>query len=541
MSASVDSALDRLHRHNAWFRHESGQTADRTSQRAADIAGIRVTGYVSDESGWGAAGRGYVRALQRLHVPMTVHDVSALTTNRSEDRSLRVDSTAIKTDVNLVCVDAGQHFALLSEVGESFFEGHYNIGAWAWELPRFPERWYDRFAYYDEIWVGTSFIASALAPIAPVPVVRVPPVINVPPASRARGRQRLGAADGEFIFVFVFDVHSHLQRKNPHAAIAAFRRAFDGRDDVRLVLKSVNASADPAGYADVRARAAGARIDVLDGYWQAHEVRDLMAACDAYVSLHRSEGTGLTIAEAMALARPVIATDWSGNTDFADASNSYPVGYALETIERNVGPYRAGETWAEPDVEHAAWLMRHVVANPDEAHRRGLAARTRMRQDYCEDAIAALVRSRLDVVASRHRLSVLRQEMSTFVRGYRSLVQSVRQILAQLTTADDVVAIVSRGDADLLALEHGTGWHFPEARPGVYAGHHPEDSAAAIASLDDSRARGATLLVFPGTAFWWLDHYAEFRDHLERQYRCAWRDAQCVIYDLRTAPSEGVQ
>ena len=94
-------------------------------------------------------------------------------------------NTATDTDVNLVCVDAGQHFALLSEVGESFFAGHYNIGAWAWELPHFPDAWYNRFAYYDEIWVGTSFIAAALAPIAPVPVVRVPPVVT---ARRDRAR-----------------------------------------------------------------------------------------------------------------------------------------------------------------------------------------------------------------------------------------------------------------------------------------------------------------------------------------------------------------
>jgi len=536
MTVSADTALERLHRFNPWFRPEPG----RAERQSSGVSAVRVTGYLSDESGWGAAGRGYVRALQQLNIPMTVHDVSALTTNRSEDRSLHLTSSASATDVNLVCVDAGQHFALLSEVGESFFAGHYNIGAWAWELPRFPENWYDRFAYYDEIWVGTSFIASALAPMAPVPIVRIPPVIGLPPASRARGRQRVGAAAREFIFAFVFDIHSHLPRKNPHATIAAFRRAFGRRDDVRLVLKSVNATADPSGYAELRELAGDARIDFHDGYWGAQDVRDLMAGSDAYVSLHRSEGTGLTIAEAMALARPVIATDWSGNTDFADTSNSYPVGYSLSTIPRNVGPYRAGDTWAEPDVEHAAWLMRHVVDAPEEATRRGIAAQRRICQEYSEDAIAALVRARLDVIGSRQRLSVLRSELTSFVHDYRGLVRSVRQIASHVVTPGDVVAIVSRGDSELLALDRGTACHFPEARPGVYAGHHPEDSAAAIAALDACRAtRGATYLVFPGTAMWWLDYYREFRDHLEHRYRCAWQDTHCVIYDLRIASSEG--
>src|SRR5262245_15564581 len=229
MTSAAAVALERLHRFNGWF----APRLDRGQPLRDEVRGVRVTGYLSDESGWGAAGRGYVPALRQLRVPMRVHDVSALTSNRSEDHTVTVPDTTEETDVNLVCVDAGQHFALLSEVGESFFAGHYNIGAWAWELPRFPDSWYNRFAYYDEIWVGTSFIASALAPIAPVPVVRIPPVIAPAAGSRARGRRRLDVGEREFVFAFIFDVHSHLPRKNPRAAIAAFRQAFPGRRDVR--------------------------------------------------------------------------------------------------------------------------------------------------------------------------------------------------------------------------------------------------------------------------------------------------------------------
>jgi glycosyltransferase involved in cell wall biosynthesis len=456
MSSAAAVALERLHRFNGWFepRVDAGQTV------RDEVRGVRVTGYFSDESGWGAAGRGYVRALRRLEVPLRVHDVSALTTNRSEDRSLGAVDTTEETRINLVCVDAGQHFALLSEVGESFFEGHYNIGAWAWELPHFPERWYNRFAYYDEIWVGTSFIADALGPIAPVPVVRIPPVISASAGSREEGRRRLNVDDRSFLFTFVFDVHSHLARKNPHAVIAAFRRAFPRRNDVRLVLKSVNARADAEGYAELRALAAGAPIDFYDDYWPAQHIRDLMAACDAYVSLHRSEGTGLTIAEAMSCGKPVIATDWSGNTDFADTSNSFPVAYELATVTRTVGPYGAGELWAEPDIEHAAWLMQQVVGEPGIAARRGEAARRRMQRDYSEEAVAALVRQRLDAIGGRERLPSLRHTMSAFVDGYRDLVAAIRRIVSAHVSPGAVVAIVSRGDADLLKMEPACAWHF---------------------------------------------------------------------------------
>jgi glycosyltransferase involved in cell wall biosynthesis len=528
MNGCAGTAIERLHRYNGWFR----PGPDAAAGSPAGVRGVRATGYFSDESGWGAAGRGYVRALQRTGTPLAVHDVSALTTNRSQDRSLDRITPAAATDVNLVCVDAGQHFALLSEVGESFFQGHYNIGAWAWELPRFPDGWYNRFAYYDEIWVGTSFIAAALAPIAPVPVIRVPPVVDARPGSRARGRRRLGIDDHEFVFAFIFDVHSHLPRKNPQAAIAAFRLAFGARRDVRLILKSVNAAADEAGYAALKALAGDARIDFHDGYWPGEHVRDLVAACDAYVSLHRSEGTGLTIAEAMAAGKPVIATDWSGNTDFADSANSFPVAYTLTTVTRNVGPYRAGETWADADVDHAAMLMRQVAANRWEAARRGEAARRRMRQDYSEEAVAAVIRARLDVIGSRHLLGTLRKEVAEFVDGYRGLVGDIRRIASRVIPPAAVVAVVSRGDSDLLDLPAAVAWHFPEARPGVYAGHHPADSDAAIRMLESARGRGAGFLLLPGTSFWWLEHYDGFRRHLDQRYRCAWRDETCAIYAL---------
>jgi len=535
-ACSPAATLRTLRRFNRWF---DGFTPDEDGGRAP--LSVNVSGYLRDESGWGAAARGYVRALRRLGVPTGLADFSALTSNRSGDRTLADGEALSDWDVNLMCIDAGQHFAVLSQSDVDPFERRYNIGAWAWELPRFPARWYDRFAYYDEIWVGSSFIASAIAPISPVPVIRIPPAMApshdvVAPTDEAGWRRR----PGEFLFLFMFDVHSHLARKNPLAIVEAFRRAFRPSEPVRLILKCVNADSDTAGFRTLVDRAAGAAIDIHSGYVSAAALRGLMSSCDAYVSLHRSEGIGLTIADAMGLGKPVIATGWSGNTDFMDVSNAFPVDYRLVTLEQTVGPYHAGEVWAEPSIEHAAGLMRHVVDHPDEARSRGDAARETIRRDYSEERIAELIDQRLAIIGERHRFGEFKRDVKGLVAAYRDLVRDVRDVVGRLVPAGGDVMVVSKGDQNLLQFDGRTGCHFPETDAGVYAGYHPGDSAAAIAALDAAIGRGHQYLLFPGTSLWWLDHYDGFRDHLDARYARLWSDRQCVLYDVRQPRTEAV-
>jgi glycosyltransferase involved in cell wall biosynthesis len=503
------------------------------------ISGVNLAGYLRAESGVGTATRGYLRALEAASVPVALCDLSHLQVNRSEDDSHPDEHDEHPHPVNLICADVELHYAILSSVGEDFFRDRYNVGIWAWELPGFPERWRDRFAYYDEIWVGTSFVANALAPVSPVPVVRVPPVLT-PSAvgDRAGGRARLGAADDEFVFLFVFDFHSHAARKNPRAVAEAFARAFTPADNVRLVLKCVNGASNPAGLAELADLARGHRVEVHDGYWPAGDVRDLMAASDAYVSLHRSEGTGLTVAEALALGKPVIATGWSGNTDFMDSSNSYPVAYELVELRDNFGPYRAGERWAEPSVEHAAQLMRHVVTHRDHAAALGAAGRHRIATEFGPGAVAAVIRRRLEAIALCRRLPAFRAEVRARFHDYRRLPERLRAAVAAAVPAGATVLVVSKGDAALTAFDGRPGWHFPRDPSGAYAGFYPADDAAAVAHLEDLRRRGSGFLLFPATAFWWLAHYAGLHRHLEAHYRRTWSDESCVLYDL-AGPASG--
>ncbi|HSS51812.1 MAG TPA: hypothetical protein VLX28_22960, partial [Thermoanaerobaculia bacterium] len=255
-------------------------------------------------------------------------------------------------------------------------------------------------------------------------------------------------------------------------------------------------------------------------------------ACDAYVSLHRSEGLGLTISAAMALGETVIATGWSGNMDFMNAGNSYPVRYELVELADNVGPYRAGDLWAEPSVEHAAELMRRVFENPAEAAARGNAARREIAACFSEEAVAGIIAQRLEAIALSRRLPEFRRETRARYRHYRQGIGPIREVVRRTVPAGSTVLVVSKGDDALLEVEDRKAWHFPRGEDGRYAGYYPADSAAAVAHLEALRGEGAGFLLFPASAFWWLEHYRDFGRHLETCSRVVHRDDHCLLFVL---------
>jgi hypothetical protein len=184
--------------------------------------------------------------------------------------------------------------------------------------------------------------------------------------------------------------------------------------------------------------------------------------------------------------------------------------------------------------------MRTVFDHREEGQGRGERAQQRIHRDYSEERIADLIQHRLDIIAQRDRFDGFKQSVKGLVAGYRVLVQQIREIVCRVVPVGGVVMVVSKGDADLIDFDLRTGCHFPETEAGIYAGYHPRDSAAALGSLESSIARGREYLLVPGTALWWLDHYADFRADLDARYPTLWRDRRCVLYDLRTASPQPV-
>jgi len=263
----------------------------------------------------------------------------------------------------------------LSRGAAELVRGRRVIGYWVWELETPPPHWRVGRGLVHEIWTPSAFAAQAARAAFDVPVVVVPhpaalsPPPEMTPARRAAGRLRIGAGAGaeDFVVFQSFSLASSLERKNPLGAIAAFRAAFNGDPTARLVIRMSQAERYPQAAQRLRAAVydAGPTVMLIDAPAGLDELHALYAACDAYISLHRSEGFGLNLAEAMLAERAVIATAWSGNLDFMDADASALIPASLVPVRDPQRVYAvAGARWAEPDHEATVTALRKLRDDP---------------------------------------------------------------------------------------------------------------------------------------------------------------------------------
>lgn len=362
--------------------------------------GLNIAGFLDAELGVGESARCMVRAADAGGLATALIQLKLHCKNRQQDRTYagRVQETN-PCAVNVVHLDPPASFDL-DHHHPGFRSGKYNIAYWAWELPEFPDSWVPACACFDEIWCPSDFVREAITPKVPLPVFTMPHAIGfTPPAGDQRARFNLPA--DKFLFLVLYDLNSYSARKNPQAAIEAFRRSgLAGRDAV-LVLKVHSVRGNEEDLARLQAAIADLPGTVLITETLARaDLYGLQAACDCYVSLHRSEGFGLAVAECMHLGKPVISTGWSATAEFVTAENGCPVKCELKPLEKNFGPYGKGQFWAEADVDHAADWMRRLHADPELRRRLGTAARTTVAQRFAPAVIGARYRRRLESIAS---------------------------------------------------------------------------------------------------------------------------------------------
>jgi glycosyltransferase involved in cell wall biosynthesis len=321
-------------------------------------------------------------------------------------------------DTSLICVNADLTASVAVTVPE-LFDRSYRIGMWYWEVEDFPASQHGGFAAVDEVWVATDFVRRAIEPHSPVPVRTVTPPLPQRGPEPTLTREDLGLPNRP-TFLFVFDFLSTAERKNPLGLIDAFAEAFAPGEGPVLVIKSINADQRPSEAERLRLRAASVPdVLLMEDYLDAAERDALVALCDCYVSLHRSEGLGLTMAEAMAWGKPVIATGYSGNLQFMTEQNSYLVPWQPTQIPAGAEPYPAGGVWAEPDLHAAAALMRSVIDEPERAATRGARAAADIATRHTPEAAGRTVEAVLRESSGRRR----RRSREAMARRLRSTVR----------------------------------------------------------------------------------------------------------------------
>lgn len=367
--------------------------------------GVNVLSFLRAELGTGEAGRLLVAAFDERRIPVLPMEAPTRPGHRHGHPFQTAAADGIGFPITITCANPDWMGLWAAELGDRFFRDRYSIGYWWWEVDGpTPFDWRRNFTLVDEVWTASEHIAEALRPALEVPVHTMTFPVSVPePPSTSRAM--LGLPDG-FVFLTMFDYASTIRRKNPIGAIEAFRRTFAPGDGASLVVKCINQAADPDAHHDLLTLASEhPDICVIDRYVSPQEKNAMVALCDCYVSLHRAEGLGLPLAEAMYLGKPTIATRYSGNLEFQTDENSYLVPFELVPIGADGRQYPPNGIWAEPDIEQAAALMRRVYDDPAVSRAVGARAAHDIRATHSLTAAGIAMERRLEQIVREHGLA----------------------------------------------------------------------------------------------------------------------------------------
>ncbi len=401
LGGNADSAKDH------WLNHgcaegRIGPGLPMPPRRSIDLArlfsrpmGINVFGPFETTSGLGTAARAMAKAVKASGIPFDLwmfknKDSRVLPAAHHAGRKPRYR-------VNLLLANADLLHHLFAAYPEGHFDDAYNIAVWQWELASFRADWIFSTEGIDEIWTNSRFQRESIGSLVSAPVINIPLPISASSKTFIGLRQFYSIPDDDFVFLCAFDVGSTAERKNPFAVIDAFRRLTTTHEHIHLVLKYHGGMNSSTTLTDLRKALRGvAHVTVISDKLDIEGMDRLRATCDCLISAHRSEGFGLNIAEFMSLGKPVIATMYSGNTDFFNETVGYPIDYRLVEVEDTVGPYRKGFVWADPCPNSILRQMRSVLDDPQTRQSKAEAAAALIRSMLSLEAVGGAIARRLE-------------------------------------------------------------------------------------------------------------------------------------------------
>jgi len=351
--------------------------------------GINLIGLVKGELGIGEDVRMAAKAMNKANIKFSMFNFPRKSYSRQLDMSFNhFIRDELIYNVNMVNLTGFEHASLFAQFGKKIFDKRFTIGAWPWELPRWPGVCNIIYNLVDEIWASSRYAVQAYSD-SPVPVIYMPMTVDFDALPEYK-RNDYGLKEDTYLFLFVFDGLSYLPRKNPIAHIEAFWAAFPrSQKDVGLVIKTMNVEVDSEVWRRFHEMAStDDRITIIAETLSKDKVLGLMNSCDAFLSLHRAEGFGRCIAEMMWLGKPVIVSNFSGNTDFTKQDTAFLVDGNLVKVKKGEYPYGEGQTWYDPDINIAADHMRTCYQRGSIVGKIARAGKDYVKINYSAEAVS---------------------------------------------------------------------------------------------------------------------------------------------------------
>ncbi len=328
--------------------------------------GVNIIGLVRAQMGLGQSARLLADMMEAAQIPYTLYDF-ALPNGLMSANEYAYDhkiSQSLPYNINLIHINPDEMQLMYSRLPADTWDYSYNIAFWLWELETIPESWTQYFSMLDEIWTPSEFISENLRKVTDLPVRTVPYWVTADTDEKYT-RSFFGLPQDKFLFLTMYDSNSTMERKNPMGAVRAFKNAFKAENtSVGLVVKVNNAR-----EADLSVLHEALKdydnIYYITETLEKVQVNSLIKACDVFVSLHRAEGFGLVMAEAMINGTPCIATNWSSNTEFMNNNVACMVGYDFVTLDHDCPPYKKGSVWADARISEASDYMVRLVSDKE--------------------------------------------------------------------------------------------------------------------------------------------------------------------------------
>lgn len=326
-------------------------------------AGINLVGSFYQDSGLGQSCRLLADEIRKAGVPHSFINFAFNSNLHYSGQNSNDISRNYKYGINVFHINMHEFPRAWTKINDKNKESHYNIAFWLWENEVFPKEWVPMIKQLDEIWTPSEFVSRSIRVVTDKPVKTIPYIIETP-YDNTIGRKYFHLPKDQFLFLMMYDVNSLAERKNPLGAVHAFRKAFQhGSHQAGMVIKISNANEETVKR--LKEELNGYDVYFINEMLEKDKVNALIHCCDAYISLHRAEGYGLVLSEAMMLGVPTIATAYSANLDFQDETRACLVKYNMKSIDSDLFPYRKGMKWADPDEDDAAQYMRRLCTDSE--------------------------------------------------------------------------------------------------------------------------------------------------------------------------------